>query len=92
MMGWQWLQLDHMQITCTSLHTDNHISTSPLSFYGPHAFLLPNQQCQGTESTGTVCQFYPPVVTNLGIKTFRILLNTIPPCLHCHRHHHHYYY
>jgi len=33
MMGWQSQQLDHMQITCTSLRTDNHASTSPLSFY-----------------------------------------------------------
>jgi len=32
-MGWQWHQLDHMQIICTSLQTDNHASTSPLSFY-----------------------------------------------------------
>ena len=27
-MGWQWRQLDHMQIICTSLQTDNHASTS----------------------------------------------------------------
>ena len=27
-MGWQWHQLDHMQIICTSLQTDNHASTS----------------------------------------------------------------
>ena len=27
-MGWQWHQLDHMQITSTSLQTDNHASTS----------------------------------------------------------------
>jgi len=27
MMGWQWHQLDHMQIICTSLQTDNHAST-----------------------------------------------------------------
>jgi len=33
MMGWQWHQLDHMQIICTSRQTDNHASTSPLSFY-----------------------------------------------------------
>jgi len=33
MMGWQWHQLDHMQIICTSLQTDNHASTSPLSFF-----------------------------------------------------------
>jgi len=31
-MGWQWHQLDHTQITCTSLQTDNHASTLPLSF------------------------------------------------------------
>jgi len=28
-MGWQWHQLDRMQIICTSLQTDNHGSTSP---------------------------------------------------------------
>jgi len=32
-------QMDHMQIICTSLQTDNHISTSPLSFYRPDALL-----------------------------------------------------
>jgi len=36
-MGWQWHQLDHMQIICTLLQTDNHASTSPLSFYRPDA-------------------------------------------------------
>jgi len=34
--GWQWHQLDHMQV-CTSLQTDNHTSTPPLSFYRPDA-------------------------------------------------------
>jgi len=38
MMGWQWHQLDYMQIICTSLQTDNHTSTAPLSFYWPDAF------------------------------------------------------
>jgi len=28
---WQWHQLGHMQV-CTSFQTDNHASTSPLSF------------------------------------------------------------
>ena len=32
-MGWQRHQLDHIQITCASLQTDNHASTSPLTFY-----------------------------------------------------------
>ena len=34
--GWQWHQLDHMHV-CTSLQTDNHASTPPLSFYRPDA-------------------------------------------------------
>jgi len=37
MMAWQWHQLDHMQNICTSLQTDNHASTSPVSFYRPDA-------------------------------------------------------
>ena len=46
---WQWHQLGHMQI-CTSLQTDNHASTSPLSFFtGQMPFLPPNQQRQSTE-------------------------------------------
>jgi len=32
MMGWQWHQLDHMQIICTSLQTDNATITSSLNF------------------------------------------------------------
>jgi len=32
MMGWQWHQLNRMQIICTLLQTDNHTSTSPLKF------------------------------------------------------------
>jgi len=46
---WQWHQLGHMQV-CTSLQTDNHTSTPPLSFFtGWMPFLLPNQQRQSTE-------------------------------------------
>jgi len=37
MMGWQWHQLDHMQIICTSHQTDNHASTTPVSFHSPDA-------------------------------------------------------
>ena len=39
----KWHQLGHVQ-ACTSLQTDNHASTQPLSF-----FLPPNQQHQSTE-------------------------------------------
>ena len=33
---WQWNRLGHIQV-CTSLQTDNHASTPPLSFYMPDA-------------------------------------------------------
>jgi len=40
----QWRQLGHTQI-CTSLQTDNHASTPPLSFFtGRMPFLPPNQK------------------------------------------------
>jgi len=53
-MGLQWHQLDHMQIICTSLQTDNHASTLPLSFFtGWMSFLLPNKQHQSTEGTSS---------------------------------------
>jgi len=34
---WQWHQLDHMQIICTSLQRDNHTIILPLGIYGPDA-------------------------------------------------------
>jgi len=47
----QWHQLGHMQVS-TSLQTDNHASTSPLSFFTSRVpFLLTNQQRQNTEGT-----------------------------------------
>jgi len=50
---WQWHQLGHMQV-CTSLQTDNHASTAPLSFFtGRMPFLPPNQQRQSTK--GSLC-------------------------------------
>jgi len=48
---WQWHQLGRMQV-CTSLQTDNHASTPPLSFFtGRMPFLPPNQQRHSTVST-----------------------------------------
>jgi len=46
---WQRHPLGHMQV-CTSLQTDNHAITPPLSFFtGRMPFLPPNQQSQSTE-------------------------------------------
>ena len=48
---WQWHQLGRMQV-CTSLQTDNHASTPPLSFFTDRMpFLPPNEQRQSTEGT-----------------------------------------
>jgi len=50
---WQWHQLGHMQV-CTSLQTNDHASTPPLSFLQagcPSCRLPPNQQRQSTEGT-----------------------------------------
>jgi len=55
---WQWNQLDHMQV-CTSLQTDNHASTQPLSFLqagcpscsptnGIKALKVSSAKCQAT--------------------------------------------
>jgi len=41
MTGWQWHQLDHMQIICTLLQTYNHNSTSSFNFYGRILFYHP---------------------------------------------------
>ena len=52
---WQWHQLGHMQV-CTSLQTDNHASTPPLSFFtGRMPFLPPNQQHWSTEGNVDAC-------------------------------------
>ena len=54
---WQWHQLGHMQV-CTSLQTDNHACTPPLSFFtGRMPFLPPNQQRQSTEGTSVNLYF-----------------------------------
>jgi len=45
MMGWQWHQLNHMQIICTSIQTDNDASTPPPSvFTGCIVYALPTAQ------------------------------------------------
>ena len=64
MMGWQWHQLNHMQIICTSLQTDNHASTSSLHiFYRPDA--LPASQPTVSKHSKIMCpqftQFSVPV-------------------------------
>ena len=77
---WQWHQLGHMQV-CSSLQTDNHASTSPLSFFtGRMPFLPPNQQRQSTEGSSehrrpsehdSVSQKILPLVLNFKVPSVR---------------------
>jgi len=56
MIGWQWHQLNHMQIICTFIHRDNHAGSSTLNFFtGWILFLTPNQQYQSTEGNNNNC-------------------------------------
>jgi len=73
MMGWQWHQLDHMQIIYTLLQTDNHASTSSLSFFtGRMLFMTPNQQCQSIEGKPGILIIFSFVTTNS--NTDKVLL------------------
>jgi len=56
MTGWHWHQLDHMQIVCTSLQTDNHDITSPLSSYRPDA--LPAAQATVSKHWRQITQLH----------------------------------
>ena len=67
-MGWEWHQLDQMQIICTSLQTGNHASISSHSFTGRMLFLTPNQQCQSIESMALHIQPAPEAVWRLDGK------------------------
>jgi len=49
---WQWHQLGHMEL-CTSLQTDNHASTPPLSFFTDRMPFLPAAKPTASNIEGT---------------------------------------
>ena len=55
---WQWHQLGHMQL-CTSLQTDNHVSTSPLSFFTGRMPFLP------TKALKAIVVLYIDIITHV---------------------------
>ena len=64
----QWHQLSHMQ-ACTSLQTDNHASTPPLSFFkGWVPFLPPNQQGEEKRISGEAYENKQTVYTAPKLK------------------------
>jgi len=56
---WQWHQLGHMQV-CTSLQTDSHASTPPLSFY---SFFSPS--CRPTNSVKALKEKWPDATSRI---------------------------
>jgi len=53
MTRWQWHQLDHMQINCTSLQTDNHArQITVIQFFTDRMlFLTPTNSVKALKAT-----------------------------------------
>ena len=62
MMRWQWHQLDHTQVTCTSLQTDNHASTLITLFF--------------TDWTGGGCSSCHPIDSVKALKAQMQMITT----------------
>jgi len=80
---WQWHQLSHMQTICTSLQTDSHASTPPLSFFtGRMPFLPPNQQRQSTEDTSHEIYTKSKKITETQKRVWTLLVTTVSITFH----------
>jgi len=66
---WQWHQLGRMQV-CTSLQSDNHASTPPLSFYRPDA--LPAAQPTASKHCIVDYNHLLSLVTNDTVLDFNV--------------------
>ena len=72
---WQWHQLGHMQV-CTSLQTDNHASTSPLSF-----LQAGRPSCRPTNSVKALKAFFTyKVAAKINWHRYQRLTATL--CMH----------
>ena len=84
MTGWQLHLLDHMQLICILLQTDNHASTSSLIFYKPDA--LPDAQAtvskalkaKSLNSNNKLC-----IIVVINAWFISIMKNTIVCLLFC---------
>jgi len=99
--GWQWHQMDHMQmqIACILFQRDNHASSLNFLQAGCYCllFLTPNQQCQSTEgwlleqmeeeNKGKLVNLGSPGKQALKMK-YSTLSNTTGK-MRCSKHHHH---
>jgi len=61
---WQWHRLGNMQV-CTSLQTDNHASTPPLSFFQAGCpSCRPTNSVKALKAAGEGCQNQPRQLTD----------------------------
>jgi len=58
MMGWQWHQLDHMQIICILLQTDNHASISPMFLQAGCPSCRPTNSVKDVTKSAKVPKYY----------------------------------
>jgi len=78
---WQWHQLDHMQLICSTLQTDHHASSPSLIFYGSDA--LPDAQPAVSKHWRhcMICWFITNYIFYLNFKnqnrTWSVILNKL---------------
>jgi len=68
-MGWQWHQLGHMQIICTSLQTDNHANISLLTQSDTTLILSP-LDCMPTSLLKEAADVMAPLLAQLANLSF----------------------
>ena len=68
MIKWQWHQLDHMQIICTSFQTDNHTSASSLSTDKPDA--IPDSQLTQNKHTNSYVRYETTMANTHSVITW----------------------
>jgi len=68
-MGRQWHQLDHTQIICTSLQTDNNVNTSPSGFCRLDA--LPAAQPTALTTIQQQQRFYGPLSRTTRVSRYQ---------------------
>jgi len=77
---WQWHQLGHMQV-CTSLQTDNHASTAPLSFLQAGCpSCCPANSIKALEETKVSCKSHINILCFLGLSLrehLRVLISLL---------------
>ena len=57
-MGWQWHQLDHMQVICTSLQTDNHTTHHSSFLLARCSYCRPTNNVKALKALEKACNMW----------------------------------